>query len=933
MPELNFSELLHTFSTRRLDLPALLATVADLEGLFDAAKLFLQDSLSRDKIDEADRTIQFVWAVANHTSEQEHQALAHWCSLIFFNDRDVKQALYHAEKTLDYYHQTEQTEKEGRILIGYAAQLSLLGRLAEAEQAMRRSIHCLKDRPDYRDWPIIYLNLAYIQVQQGNYTHALATAQQAENMALAFGEQRPAALPRYHRLRAKALINQGYAALFLGQLELADSVLRGAQALAETYGFSETAGRAAFNRARLAIKRGELFAALRLLHTASTAFETAQLQIDRATVAIEKARLYESLTMIRYARQEAELAAKAFAHAEISAESMEAHLLAVRLSFALGEPSKARALLIEAEKHLMKTPALLQALWRAYNAHPLLQKNPDQYRQALQATEQAALTLEQSGALSEALEVALIAAQLATALGLPATSQRLQQIAESASRAGLWALEQQAWLTLAQQQPARMAIQTLRHTADMVAHTRSHMPVEELKANLLTGHANLYTHLIEAQLKSRQPGAALTTVLEAKGGIWADLAAPADIQEQTSDWIRAKAVLAFWRDELRAASEVEYRILCQAKVQQAEAIAVETARQQSRLRKAQPLPTLAAIQAGLDVGTVALEYLVGTTHIWVCIIKAPQPPQWLRLGKRSEIQPLLERVALLLATVQHCQTPEQRWHIAQAQQPWIVQILRQLHTHLFAPLTPYLPITGPLIIAPDSYLFETPWNALYDGVGYLGQRYIISLVPSTVLLALRTPSRFPTTAARRIPRALGHIGNPPLHCVPAELAALQAAVPDLWIANPATSTDLNWPVAPRLLHIASHGRVNRTTPLLSYLELADGPFLLADVFNLDLHGTELVTLSACETGTTPTQGGVALALAGAFLCAGAATVLSSLWSVDDAATPILIADLYQQVVAGCPPALALQHAQQALCSAGYDHPFYWAAFQPLGRVI
>ena len=244
----------------------------------------------------------------------------------------------------------------------------------------------------------------------------------------------------------------------------------------------------------------------------------------------------------------------------------------------------------------------------------------------------------------------------------------------------------------------------------------------------------------------------------------------------------------------------------------------------------------------------------------------------------------------------------------------------------------YLPTSGALIIAPDGYLFETPWTALHDGVVYLSQRYTLSLTPSTALFAI--PSTSPAvTSAHRSLRALGFIGDPPLRFVAAELAAIQHAFPEGLIANPATAADLTWDAAPAFLHIAAHGRIRRDAPLLSALELANGPLLLTEVLNFNLRGTQLVTLSACETGTTPEQGGVLLALVGAFLCAGAETVLASLWPVDDEATQILMANLYQQLRSGLRPTQALQQAQHAVRSAGYTHPFYWAAFQPLGRTL
>ncbi len=135
----------------------------------------------------------------------------------------------------------------------------------------------------------------------------------------------------------------------------------------------------------------------------------------------------------------------------------------------------------------------------------------------------------------------------------------------------------------------------------------------------------------------------------------------------------------------------------------------------------------------------------------------------------------------------------------------------------------------------------------------------------------------------------------------------------------------------RTLHIAAHGELHAQEPLLSRLWLADGPYLLADALRLPLHGTELVTLSAYDTGTMPERGGIALALSGTFLMAGTQAVVSSLWPVDDAATQLFMRHLYAGLAEGLLLPAALQRAQRQLLSGEYAHPFYWAAFQLMMR--
>jgi len=98
----------------------------------------------------------------------------------------------------------------------------------------------------------------------------------------------------------------------------------------------------------------------------------------------------------------------------------------------------------------------------------------------------------------------------------------------------------------------------------------------------------------------------------------------------------------------------------------------------------------------------------------------------------------------------------------------------------------------------------------------------------------------------------------------------------------------------------------------------DGIMTAEEVVNLDLLGTELVVLSACETGLGKTAGGEGvLGLQRAFHLAGARNVVASLWKVDDRATAALMKLLYHKLWVEKKPVLgALREAQLSI----YHHP-------------
>lgn len=185
----------------------------------------------------------------------------------------------------------------------------------------------------------------------------------------------------------------------------------------------------------------------------------------------------------------------------------------------------------------------------------------------------------------------------------------------------------------------------------------------------------------------------------------------------------------------------------------------------------------------------------------------------------------------------------------------------------------------------------------------------------------------------------------------------------------ATEARLKQLHGPQILHIATHGfflrdqagpspalRTSglsqdqtplplRENPLLrSGLALAganarrsgdhdDGILTAAEVAQMDLHGTQLVVLSACETGLGDVENGEGVyGLRRALELAGAQTQVASLWKVADDATKDLMVDYYQRLLAGEGRSAALQEAQRTMLkSKTRSHPYYWAAFVPIGH--
>jgi tetratricopeptide (TPR) repeat protein len=159
---------------------------------------------------------------------------------------------------------------------------------------------------------------------------------------------------------------------------------------------------------------------------------------------------------------------------------------------------------------------------------------------------------------------------------------------------------------------------------------------------------------------------------------------------------------------------------------------------------------------------------------------------------------------------------------------------------------------------------------------------------------------------------------------------LHLATHGFFLADEDTSAGLEDPMLRSGLFFAGADRTLNLEPPLEGME--NGVLTAYEAAALNLQGTELVVLSACETGRGHVQNGEGVfGLGRALQEAGAESVLMSLWSVPDQETQELMTLFYKNWLGGMDKAEALRHAQmteqeQVKIRYGTDVPYYWGAF-------
>ena len=259
-------------------------------------------------------------------------------------------------------------------------------------------------------------------------------------------------------------------------------------------------------------------------------------------------------------------------------------------------------------------------------------------------------------------------------------------------------------------------------------------------------------------------------------------------------------------------------------------------------------------------------------------------------------------------------------------------ILQQLFQDLIAPWIDQAKQFQRLIIVPHGPLHYLPFHAFYDGHQYLLEQFQVSYLPGSSFLKKRyIPPLRPINAL-----VMGHTQDGRLFHIPNEVDAVATTLNTKPFIEQDATRERFQESAPdsQIIHVAAHGDFRPRNPLFSGLYLEDSLLTTLDIFNLRLQAS-LVTLSACQTGRNVVSGGdELLGLTRAFLASGAASLLLTLWPVEDRVTTALMNNIYSDLMKGEDKAVALQRAQIELIE-GYGgilaaHPYYWAPFFLVG---
>lgn len=370
-----------------------------------------------------------------------------------------------------------------------------------------------------------------------------------------------------------------------------------------------------------------------------------------------------------------------------------------------------------------------------------------------------------------------------------------------------------------------------------------------------------------------------------------------------------------------------------------------------RLKYVQTPISLEQAQSNLEEDEALVSYYAGNHNIYILVLRKDS-------AKFTQIKrdfPLREWVSNLRESMyQHEDMASTSKNVVIQHSETYCQAAFSLYDKLLAPVADGLPLKVRII--PDGVLSFLPFDALlshlpdrkedFRGHPYLIHQFQFSYSISATLYhqQLQTPGLpAPKPALAMAPSFSSSSKFQNLLHSSEEVENIQTVMGGETLqGQKATAQAFREKAADfRILHIASHAKSDDQNGDNSYIAFAttDSSSQNQDlIHSRDIYGiplqAEMVVLSACETGLGEWQAGEGIiGLTRACMYAGAKSTVTSLWQVDDSRTSILIQKFYNGLRDGLSKDAALRQAKlHYLNTEPSAHPYYWAAFIPIGNM-
>ncbi len=869
----------------------------------------------------------------------EIQALAHWTRAVtHLGNGEMAEAITCLDKAESLFDSLTQTANAVQTQVSKIIALAMLGRFDEASVCGERAKRAFVAAGDTLAAARVSLNVASMNIHRGDYAQAARLSREAAVLFARVGD---------HERSIMADVNSAAALTSLGDFDEALRISARARMRAQSHGFPVLEALVDESVALLQLARGRYDEALRGLESARQKYEALAMPQPLAIAEKQLADAYLELRMLPEAQALYEGAARHFEALNVAGELAGTQAQLGRLHALLGEREQAveafgRAAALYGEQGNSAGEAsvgLSFAELELESGRPHIAETLAEL--ATQAFDVAGLP---EGKLRSQAALALArlrCGQIASARDLfRATLERAQAMQMLSLQVRCLTGLGLAELAMAQEDVAASCFES---AVDLFEAQRRALPGDDFRHAFLVDHLRPYHELLRMALAAQQrsPSPALAAkVLERLDHFRARALAERLASGAQYAGSAGSAATRALRDRLNWLYRQEQKLGDDGEpstsvTQEARATELELLEIERRSRLAAPQvpgsPTAGgSLDAGLDLaglhqvlgeGDALVEYGVLDDELFACVVTSAGVTVHRHMAAWSDVLAALRAARFQLETLSRGVEPV-RAHLPTLTRRTQLR-MAQLHALLWAPLEDVLVNVQRVVVVPHGQLAELPFAALHDGRRYLAQRWELAGAPSA-RLALHHLSLKPA-----LPRTVLAMGDSTRLAHAAAEARLVAGLFDqgqVCIGAQATTTALRAHCGSAdIVHLACHARFREDNPRFSALQLHDGA-LTAELAEALPMRAGLVVLSACETGLAGAgHGDEMVGLVRAFLVAGSARVVASLWPVDDRITADFMSSFYGALRDGDSCSTALARAQFAMLQI-HPHPYFWAGF-------
>jgi CHAT domain-containing protein/tetratricopeptide (TPR) repeat protein len=863
-----------------------------------------------------------------------------------YSSGDNRAAIEHHQQSFRLYESLGNWNEAARTLSSSIQPMILAGEYDMAFQAAERAREIFSRLNDPWRLARLEINVGNIYHRQDRFEESIAHYERAYTQLMPYKDTEGIAV---------VLSNMAVCLISLNDFPRALATYQRARLFCQQHKMPLLVAQADYNIAYLYYLRGEYSRAIEALYAARRACEAIGDAYHFALCHLDLSDIYLELNLSEEAR---EIAHEGFLRFEKLGMGYEAAKTLANEATAYGQQGKTvQALerfakareIFEREKNLV-WPWLID-LYQA-----LLLFHEGRYFEARRLCAAAAVFFDRSALAGKAVLAHLLLARIALQVGDSATAQNeTDESLERLKRLQAPVLAFQAHLLAGQIAQARneraAAHQQYLEARKALEALRSRLHGEELKISFVKNRMQVYEALVDLYISGdgsgTSPEEAFACMEAAKSRSMIELIFQSgqslplgdtgqsdlvrrirDLREELN-WYYHRIELEQLRPEEKSQQRLE---TLQEKAQSHEKELLRTLRElpaherENATLEAPADFSLATLQANLPADVTLVEYFVAGERLVAAVITR-EKIQILPVTVLSRAAHFLQLLRFQLSKFRMGSEYIRRFEEAllRATQSH----LQSLYDELIAPLHPFFQGKH-LIFVPHGPLHFLPFHALLKGEQYLCDAFTISYAPSATVLSWCQEK--PTSAnTSSLVFGIPDVRAPQIL---QEAQTVAALLPQstLRVGDQASSSLLR-EIGPRsgLLHLATHGIYRQDNPMFSGIRLGDGYLNLYDLYQMRLDA-KLVTLSGCATGMNfVAAGDELLGLQRGLFCAGATTLLLSLWDVHDQSTAHLMQHFYRGYIQTGDMSGALQHAMQEVRRES-PHPYFWAPFVLVGKL-